>query len=114
MSFAQEAVQSGEKGQARYRIDKRVKRYLLAKRPPPRDDRLYNYRTEACVGHNEAIEDGADPDLIAFLRAEHDWALEQLLKYDPAALVGLGYDVPISSLQGDLFISPPSSKGGKP
>ena len=103
--FAEEAVQQGEKGMQRYRLDKRVKRYLLAKRPPARDDRLINYRTEACVGHNDAVKDGADPDLIAFLRAEYYWAVERLMEYDPRVLVSLGYDVPASKLQADLFDS---------
>lgn len=101
-TFAQEAVQPGEKCMERYRKDKRVKRYLLAKRPEF-GDRLFNYRTEACVGHYEAVKDGAEPELIAFLRAEHDWAVEQLMSYAPNALVSLGYKVPVSRLQRDLF-----------
>lgn len=98
-----EAVQTGEKGPERYRKDKRVKKYLLAKRPPAGDDRLLNYRTEARVGHWEANQDGADLDVISFLRAEHDWAVSELMRFMPEALVSLGYDVPVSALQGELF-----------
>lgn len=98
-----EAVQTGEKGQERYRKDKRVKKYLLAKRPPPGNERLLNYRTEACVGHWEAREGGADQDVLDFIRAEHDWAVAELMKFMPDALLSLGYDVPVSALQRDLF-----------
>lgn len=108
-SFAAEAVQQGEKGRDRYRIDKRVKKYLMAKRPRPGDDRLLNYRTECCVGNWEARKDGADQDLLDFIRAEHDWAVEELMKFLPEALASLGYDVPFSKLQRDLF--EPSSLG---
>lgn len=98
-----EAVQAGEKGQERYRKDKRVKKYLLAKRPPAGNERILNYRTEARVGHWDASEDGADQDVIDFLRAEHDWAVDELMKFMPEALADLGYPVPASALQRDLF-----------
>ena len=111
--FSSEAVQQGERGRDRYRTDKRVKKYLLAKRPRPGDDRLLNYRTECCVGYREAERDGADRDLLIFIRAEHDWAVEELMKFLPDALVSLGYDVPFSKLQRDLFGSPPTSKDGR-
>jgi hypothetical protein len=109
ISIAAEAVQQGEKGRDRYRTDKRVKKYLLAKRPRPGDDRLLNYRTECCVGHWEARRDGAEQDILDFIGAEHDWAVEELMKFIPEALLSLGYDVPFSKLQGDLFGSSDTS-----
>lgn len=98
-----ESVEEGQKGQQRYRTDKRVKKYLLAKRPKPGDERLLNYRTESCVGYNIAMKEGADRDVLDFIRAEHDWAVAELMKFMPDALVSLGYDVPVSTLQKDLF-----------
>lgn len=104
-----EAVQAGEKGRERYRSDKRVKKYLLAKRPPSGNDRIISYRTEACVGHWHATKDGADQDVLDFIRAEYYWAVEELLKFMPEVLVSLRYPVPFERLQRDLFDTPPAA-----
>ena len=97
-----EIVQFGEKGIQRQRQDKRVKKYLAQKRPKEKE-RLYDYRTCACLGYNMALKDDAPKDLLDFLHQEHQWAVDRLTEYDPAALVQLGYKVPASVFQRDLF-----------
>ncbi len=37
--------------------------------------RVISYRTEVCVAYNAAHDDGADQDVLDYLRSEHDWAL---------------------------------------
>lgn len=101
-SIVTESVQEGEKGIQRQRKDKRVKKYLEQKRPKEKE-RLYDYRTCACLGYNMALKDGADRDLLDFLHREHQWAVDGLTNYDPAALVQLGYEVPASVFQRALF-----------
>lgn len=73
-----ESVGSETKGAARLRKDKRVKRYLSSRRPVDDRERLISYRTEACVGYNEAVEDGAPADVVEFLYQEHEWAAAEL------------------------------------
>ncbi len=81
---AVEVVCAGEKGIARQRADRRVKRWLAAKRPVADEvDRLTSYRTEACVGYNGAVAEGALADVVAFLEAEHAWAMERLRAVAP-------------------------------
>lgn len=85
-----ETVQPGEKGPQRYRTDKRVKRYLLAKRPDPSKlEQLINYRTEACVACNRAEEDRAAQDVREFLLEEYDWAVSELAMRSPDVLISL-------------------------
>jgi hypothetical protein len=90
--FRVEQVQAGEKGPERYREDPRMKRYLLAKRP---DDpqRMYDYRTAACVAYNDAVEANEPRDILDFLRAEHDWAFSQLPAESQAQLLAMADDV---------------------
>lgn len=102
-TYAQEFIQVGDKSMQRWRTDKRVKRYLREKRPISDDDRLYNYRTVACIGYNKAVEDKADPALLEFLESEYLWAVDRLMRFDPASMARLGYDVPKSLLQIELF-----------
>ena len=106
MPIKTETVADGEKGADRYRTDKRIKRWLLAKRPSfARKDRnraandfvqqVVNYRTEACLAVNLATEAGADADVLDFLRAEHAWALAYLEEHTPAIPALLRGDVVI-------------------
>jgi len=83
--FEKESVQAGEKGIARLRRDKRIKKYLQSKRPP-RGELLFNYRSEALLGANQAYLDGADPEVRKFLLGELDWAIIQLLEYAPDSM----------------------------
>lgn len=102
-----EQVQAGEKGERRFREDGRVKRWLKAKRP--RDDdtpRILSYRTEAAVGGHEAAAAGADAEVLAFLRAEHDWAVERLRELAPEALVKLGYEAPSAATPATASAAP--------
>jgi hypothetical protein len=90
VSAAVECVQPGEKGSQRWRQDKRVKRYLCAKRPDPADvQRLISYRTEACVAANTCAD--ADTDVRELIISEYEWALRELALRDPATLRSLGY-----------------------
>lgn len=74
---AVEEVQPGEKGRARQRKDKELKRFLSAKRPPAEDiERVTGYRTEACVGWHKANDKGAPAHILEQLEVEHDWACE--------------------------------------
>jgi hypothetical protein len=86
-----EQVQSGEKGAERYRSDKRVKRFLLAKRPEVDSERLINYRTECCVACHAAAGADAAADIQAFLLGEYQWAVRELAIHKPAVLKSLGY-----------------------
>lgn len=79
-----ETVQEGEKGQQRYRTDKALKKYLLAKRPRETEtERIISYRTETVLGVRKAMEEGAPHDIVDQLRAEYEWALAQLEEQRP-------------------------------
>ena len=102
-----EQVQAGEKGERRFRQDERVKRWLKAKRPRADDTpRILSYRTEATVGAHEAAAAGADAEVLAFLRAEHDWAVERLRELAPEALVQLGYEAPSAATPATASTAP--------
>lgn len=77
--IANEKKTAGTKGTACFRSDKRIKRWLLAKRPLPSDvDRIISYRTESCVAYNDAERAGETQEVLDFLWAEHAWALKRL------------------------------------
>jgi len=81
-----EAVTDGEKGIARLRTDKRIKRWLSAKRPKPElgpESRVISYRTEACLAVHMAHEAGADEDTREFLLSEYKWAVSSLEETHP-------------------------------
>ena len=88
-----EQVQPGEKGDQRYRKDKRVRRWLLAKRPPEdATQQIISYRTETCLACNRAEAKGADEDVLDFLIGEYEWALARLRALAPHVLVSLSAD----------------------
>ena len=88
-----EHVTPGEKGIGRKRGNKEVRKYLSTKRPAPTNhDELVMYRTEATLGHNMAVEKGAPANVIAFLRAESEWAHGELANRSPDTLESLGVD----------------------
>lgn len=73
----------GEKGANRWRKDRRVRQYLLSMRPEPGTERIVSYRTEACVGYNMALDDGAGSDVLEFLASEYAWAVAELREMYP-------------------------------
>lgn len=105
-----ETIQSGDKAIGRYRSDKRVKRFLLTKRPQSHEvQQLINYRTECRVACHLAAEREAPSDIRMFLRGEYDWTVRELAVRAPRVLKSLGYPGRYwrhserSSPQSDLF-----------
>ena len=92
-----ERVQEGEKGVQRQRKDKALKKYLLAKRPPvSKPDQVISYRTEATVGYNKAVTDGAPQEILDALRREADWAENFLLEHRPSVRASfMGFKEPV-------------------
>lgn len=93
MSDAANVVPDGGKGLERQRAKgDPIKPYLQARRPNADDDRWVSYRTEACVGFNNAQRDGAGADVLARLRAEYDAAVAAIGRISPHVLDELACD----------------------
>lgn len=92
MTITVEKVEAGERGNERYRTDPRVKRFLLAKRPPGEDvQRLISYRTECRVAIDKAECAKAPQEIWQFIFSEYLWAVRELRARQPQVLKSLGY-----------------------
>jgi hypothetical protein len=109
-----EKVAPGERCTERYRTDPRVKRFLLAKRPPGEDvQRLISYRTECRVAIDKAERAKAPHEIWQFIFSEYLWAVRELRARQPQVLKRLGYPrrewshlEQQASPQADLFAGP--------
>jgi hypothetical protein len=53
----------------------------MVRRPDARaTQRIVSYRTLVCLGYNEAYAAGADLEVLDYLRAEHEWAMERMIE----------------------------------